>query len=383
MSGTLRAFYYPSSFARAETVKKALLMFDELHLMDRPSFTFGNFGMVGSASPLRGFDKSFQNEGVPFYIHGAPGGPAHGETLEQTEADVNDVEFLLRFQRGLAESEVFRDMQIHHGNYGPAGTHVEVARKPIDLDIRSALEGRGRPMDVFADKAIKHFEMSSHLETLKHLISSALTCSAVLNFALQVGQKEGFSPMADCSPFAKLIGAKYSRAARGADSEGFHIQPTDISIAIFDELVSPERLAKLTIAEVIRYRKQSNDARKAFLEHVVSLEARQSTIPFSTEYSSEVQKIVKSEILPAAREFRNQLEKIYDDLFGKVAKGALAYLGSSAALELFGDISWQNLLRLAGVAGAAVAGQAIDARNEVRSVKRECAISYLLDLENN
>jgi hypothetical protein len=56
---------------RAEaTLKKAILLFDELHFMDRPSFSFGRGqgGLVGAPSPLRQFEASFREEGIPLYV---------------------------------------------------------------------------------------------------------------------------------------------------------------------------------------------------------------------------------------------------------------------------------------------------------------------------
>src|ERR1700690_2523209 len=103
--------------AEPATLKKAILLFDEIHFIDRPSFTFGKFGTIGTASPMRRVEQSFRDEGVPLYVHEPRDGPVVGEFLEQVKNDINDVEFLRRFQKGLQESLVFRDQQIAHGNY--------------------------------------------------------------------------------------------------------------------------------------------------------------------------------------------------------------------------------------------------------------------------
>jgi hypothetical protein len=67
----IRVFYYPDMFVDYATVKKAVLFFDELHFMDRPSFSFnrGAFGLVGASSPLRQVERAFREEGgVPFMM---------------------------------------------------------------------------------------------------------------------------------------------------------------------------------------------------------------------------------------------------------------------------------------------------------------------------
>jgi hypothetical protein len=75
MRDPVSGFYYPSSLAADTTLKKCILLFEEIHFMDRPSFMFeGKFGMVGHASPLRSYEQSFRDNGVPLYVHDAPGG---------------------------------------------------------------------------------------------------------------------------------------------------------------------------------------------------------------------------------------------------------------------------------------------------------------------
>lgn len=48
---------------------------------------------------------------------------------------------------------------------------------------------------------------------------------------------------------------------------------TDLSFAIFDQLVSAERLKMLGYPEVVRYRKESESPREALLEYLAALQA--------------------------------------------------------------------------------------------------------------
>jgi hypothetical protein len=154
-----------------------------------------------------------------------------------------------------------------------------------------------------------------------------------------------------------------------------------LSFAIFDELVSTDRLEKLSFKDVIRYRREAEGGREAFLEHLVALQAKQAEIGPDGDYARAIEGIIVNDILPAAREFKNRLDGIYDNLFGALETSALGYLGSSAAVSIFGDLSWPRLLGLAGLVGASIGRAAIDARKAVCSAKRECAISYVLALD--
>lgn len=53
MRDKVNVLYYPDMIADQATLKKAILFFDEIHFMDRPSFTFeGGLGTIGMSSPL-------------------------------------------------------------------------------------------------------------------------------------------------------------------------------------------------------------------------------------------------------------------------------------------------------------------------------------------
>ena len=132
--------------------------------------------------------------------------------------------------------------------------------------------------------------------------------------------------------------------------------------------------------DVVKYRKESEAARDAFLEHLSTLQAKQRTVT-EGDYGGALTKIVNTEIIPEARKYKNAMDGAYTKLFGNLAKTALGYLGSGAALQIFGNISWVSLLHLGGLAGAAIGSAAIDAKQAVSSAQHDCAISYVLGLD--
>jgi hypothetical protein len=368
--------------AEDATFKKAILLFDELHFIDRPSFMFGNYGTIATESPLRPYEKPLQENGVPLFIHKPHSGPVVGEFLEQVKADVNDPEFLRRFQAGLTTSLVFRDHQIPPGNYGEVGNQEDVTRSLVQLDLDTVFNQYDSPMDLISNAKIEHFRFRNDAERAKRLASQAMACSAVINFALNVGQSRGMIPMADAGPYQDLLGAKYARAARQLEGTDSRVQVTDLGFAIFDALLPAERLAPLTFGQLVDYRKESGKAREAFLEHLSALQGRLGDVGSNGDYSGTIKDIINSDILDAARTFKNDIDSIFEKLYGKLLIGALGFLGGGpAALQYFGGLSWPHLLSLAGVAGTALGGSAIEAKLGMRSAKRECAISYVLGLD--
>lgn len=385
MRDPINVLYYPDFFVDYTTLLKAILLFDELHFMDRPSIMFGagagQFGTIGAASPLRQYEASFKKEGVPFFVHPAPMGPVHGDWYEQIKADVNDPEFLSRFQNGLKTSPTFRSLQIAPGNYGEFGDQDDVARRMMAVDLSTDLRAHESPMALFEDSGIRHFDLSTPAGCAKHLIADAVICSAKLNFALDVGTKQGFFPLADANPYGDLLGTKYARAIKTLEPTKNKIQVTDLSFAIFDELVSTEKLKKISVADAIRYRKTSEKARQEFLEHLNLIQTKQATIGVGGDYAGAIDKLVTTEVKPAVQTFRNKLQTIDESLFGAVAKGIIGAAGGSSVVTLFGDLSWQKIIALAGASAAYVAKATIDAILAKRAATRECSISYILSLD--
>jgi hypothetical protein len=138
-----------------------------------------------------------------------------------------------------------------------------------------------------------------------------------------------------CKSFGDLLGAKYAPAINKLESAKNEIQITDLTFAIFEALVPSEQLEKLTIEDVIRYRKASEKAREAFLEHLGVLQTNQPSIGPEGDYAGEIDKVVTTEILPAARNFKISYRQSETLCSERLLKGAVGYLGSSAALSLF------------------------------------------------
>ena len=368
-----------------------MLLFDELHMMDRPSFTFicqgGHFGMVGHESPVRRYEKAFCDEGFPLFIHEAPGGPVYGELLAQVDADMKDPNFLREFQEGLQKSKRFRDLSIAPGNYGGGETNETLAPKLCTLDV-TTLEDLDA---VIGNPKVEPFGINTAEGLARFFLMHAMECSAVLNYALQTGTEQAVTPLSDAKPYSTLVGCKYSRAITKLNSESKRQVPvTDLSIAILDNVLAPGTLDGLNAKDLLRYRKESANSREAFLEYVVSLQAKIGCIPVEANYESTIARLIDTEVRPAAREYRNKLANIREKLFGAIARdtlvGASSVGAGTAGIELFGDLSWPRLLSLAAL-GAATAGgfigkAAIEALVEKRSTRRECALSYLLEIDS-
>lgn len=285
------------------------------------------------------------------------------------------------FQKGLKDSTAFRNIIIQPGNYGDIGNQDDVARALLEVDLSTAFAAHGSAIALSEDPDIQQFRYSTPQEKAKALVNDALICASKLNLALNIGAKYGHQPMADASPFGNLLGAKYARAMAAAKQLALKIPVAELSFAILDELISAEQLAKLHFGEVLEYRKSSAGAREHFLEHVAALQAKADSVPEDGDYQAIIEKIITTEIVPAARDFKNELAEINDGFVAHLAAGALGFIGSSSAVQIFAGVSWPTLLALAA-AGAVVAGKgAIEGIVKDRAARRKSSLSYILSLD--
>ncbi|WP_175047407.1 hypothetical protein [Burkholderia lata] len=202
----MKVLYYPDMIPEDTALKKAVLFFDEIHFMDRPSFTFeGGLGTIGTQSRLRSFEELFRRDGVPLFVHEAPGGPVQGDFLAMVAADVNDLNFLRDFQAGLRSSPTFSQHVVQEGKYPDIDTKelhtAETLRDEFSkVDLSNVLTQFENPMSLLTDKSVRPFGLTKPESTAKTLIFQAAILSTHLNHALTVGANEGFIPFADAAP---------------------------------------------------------------------------------------------------------------------------------------------------------------------------------------
>ena len=113
-------------------------------------------------SPLSGYEDpvtGLREQGFPLYVHRAPEVSRRIGVSGQIGADVNDLKFLRRFQRGLKTSKAFSKVNVKTSVFGPGiyggeGTHDEVVRKLTTVDLESVLKLYESPIALLQDSRI-------------------------------------------------------------------------------------------------------------------------------------------------------------------------------------------------------------------------------------
>lgn len=381
MRDKVNVLYYPGDVPDLSTLKKAILLFDELHFMDRPRYVFewGCSSEAAERSPLRNLAGDFQAAGVPLYVHWTLTGHVNGVFRDEVETDVNDLQFLHRFQTGLRESAAFRRLQETPDDDGdPWLTHRDMTflsridwtnliRTPADA---SALleEPLRYPLDYDDPEA-----------ATKMFVYCAAICSAKIHNGLSYGARNGLTPLADAPPYGELVTWQSARPQQGLLNGDSEIPITDLAYSILDEIVPRQAIDSMTLEEAIRYRHQSAHAREEFLEHlsVLQLKARVGT---DGELAKSLRRLIATEVLPAAKAFRHKLRAINETFWTALTKGAVGALGAASGLEVFGALSWPNMIPLAGSVGAYIMKSGIDAVLALRAARRESSLTYCLSL---
>jgi hypothetical protein len=108
----------------SQTLKRLMIIGQELAFMDRPSVTIGGWTMIGIGSPLRQFEGVMQDTQPSLKIYVPPVGPISPLHEEYVRQDLANPAFRETFLRGLRTSDefAFKFLQLK-ADYGPpAGT---------------------------------------------------------------------------------------------------------------------------------------------------------------------------------------------------------------------------------------------------------------------
>jgi hypothetical protein len=112
------------------------------------------------------------------------------------------------------------------------------------------------------------------------------------------------------------------------------------------------------------------------------IQSKQAAIGRDADYTGAIDRLIDTEIRPAARAFKNKLQAIDESLFGAIAKGVVAAAGGPSVLTIFGDLSWHRILAIGVAASAYVSTALIENILAERAAKRDCSISYILSLDD-
>ena len=401
----LRCLYYPYSRPVHElTLKKAVLLFDELVVLDTlPGFVRQH--LVRQQPDATASDEHFdylEEQGLLRVVS-----PEH--TLEEWDFfltaavrnDVGDDEFCrvaLRYDTSTFQilksrlpSSFFSAFNLGTGTFQEAIALQEFLRVGGDVAKidHQKLYGfgsrrwQGRNIEELWDAFRQRYRFvigGGWFDTgceLPFLHGSSLR----INEALLVAATSDLVPFTDSPIHDRLLTMKVDRALRDVRQDsilsrtlGTSLPETlpyqHLSLEILNRLLTPDDLAKRTLAELVEYRR-ANEAELRRLR--LTLESVASSVDVSdNNYYQKLRRIVSAEVIPELERTERELTRVYEEAFGKLALKSVQVLVPVITASIFGGLSAWQILGAAALAEAVVfGGEGAEALREAWGTRRE------------
>jgi hypothetical protein len=366
----VKLLYSGASACDVTTLKRLLLVGDELCFTDRPSVMFGNWGTVGHASIFRNVETS----GMPVALTVYDPPPRSAKHLYDSYAEVNfaNEQFVQDVYNGLRDNLAFAGKLLSlEGNFGEGLTGSRV--RAAILEDRSLANGIYRPDEIDPRNFFKVDSPEGRRQTWKMLLAEA---SIQVTTALLVANDTGAAPVSDDPILPKLITMR--AASSKYVGESIPLSPY-LGLEFAKAVIPDEVLQKLTVKDILDYRDKSKDLYQAWtsdLDRAAAIidESEGMTI------AGAVQKLMATEFTPKIISYRNEMQSIRDALFGDLVKTVVTWEVPTLSLAYLTDLG------LVGAVGAFVAGlravtpPIVDYVKARREIGRKHSISYLIGL---
>ena len=383
--------YYGNHFTTEMTFKKSLLLHDELHIFDRPSFNIQNgIGTIGQNCWLRKLPEELRRDDFRVVCHEPVNGPIEGAMREAINSDLADEQFMQTFMREFFGPGDFAwHFLIKDGNYALKVPTEKRGKKAMNgVEIRSLMAEQDWSDTEFSIERVEAFHPSEVLESGYPLGLNlqlnwyACKASHTLNTFLLNTLDTNAVPFTDISGYHELLAAKYGRCV---NSDEFTIpHGTKISYiaeTILDDLLVSDTLSHRTIGDVLIFREKNAGLLQDFRHYLRELQYKVENEPFTPEFERELQRLLNLEVLPKATEYKRSLRESWESLFGSlVVRGTAGAVGMTAAI--LKEVPFDRLITVGTAAGLAgwLTASVVSFLEERRNHIRRNGLAYLLKL---
>ena len=251
----MKLLYVGAPACDIPTLKRLVVVGEEICFTDRPSVTFGDrgeFGTIGLASPMR--QLSTAGEPVTVRVYAPPSGPAQALYQPLLEADLRNPDFVNCVLEGLRESDAFASKMLQ--------LNIDYGRGKTGSQIRDAVVQAGvptKPFDLRQSGDMFDIDSAEGLrETLKMLL---IECSIDATVALVVAQQADVYPVADDPYMARLIGLRTSTEPY---KTGPGMTASFLGLEFAKSVLPDELLQQLSFPDIMAYRRRAQSAYDAW-----------------------------------------------------------------------------------------------------------------------
>ncbi len=368
----MKLLYSGSSFCDEVTLKRLLVVAEEIQFMDRPSVTFGNWGTIGQDSFARRIDSTGSPVGISAIS--PPTDPLRNLYSPFLKADINNPQFAACILRGLKSSDIFASKFIQlNANYGNGLTGSDIVEtlracgNELIQDLNDEPPAGPHTFNVSIDEGKR--------ETLKAILFDA---SIQVTSTLMVAEQEGTIPVSEDPFFAELI------ALRATDSGYVGHTPKAapyVGLDIAKAVIPDEMLSQMQVPDILKYREKSKDAYEAWTTEINR--ATSSIGGMGTGVSpDEIARIVTADLIPQLTEYKNEMSAIRDDLFASLVKKVVKWEMPTISFAYLADLGFAGAITLFVSALAPAVPDTIDYFKDRRNAERRNAMAFLIGLSD-
>jgi hypothetical protein len=362
----MRVLYSGGTICSFETLKRLVLLADEIAFMDRPSVMVGNFGTVGRDSEFRQF--RIDDAPVSFSVHAPPDGQKKDLYLRYIEADLKDANFIRIVLDGLKNDETFQRRLVQlEANYGWGTGHQVLDELLKDPTLYEGEYGSPtEPKLLYVPDTV-----TGRRQTLSTLLIEA---SIQVTNALIVAESAQLSPISDDPYFCHLI------ALRASDVN-YVSQPASaaslLGLAITKSVLPDEALSNLNMKDLFEYRTSAKDAYAAWSLEIERLGQKLLDIP-AEQFGAEAARLIVTDVRPRMLELRSEMALARDKLFGDLVKAVTKWEVPTISLAYLASLSLPTAIAAFAGALAPAVPAVVDYYVQRRNLVRKNSMAYLV-----
>jgi hypothetical protein len=351
----LRCLYYPYSRTTfPATLKKAVLLFDEIDFLDsQPWFVRRHLLAEHRPAPSAVSEDDYsypEAEGVVRIVSSEDLIQKCDRILTASVInDVKDAEFCeLAVKNDVTVWNVLTERippSFREAFYAGAGTFSEAislqalikaegSLEKVEEGIRgfAAFRWKGMKPDELWPAFMSHYRFviggNPHIQLESYKIPFLQASSLRINEALLVAAMNDLVPFTDSTVHDRMMNMKVGRSLRMLTADPELRDRLEVAIPaampyghlalkVLDKLVSEEDLNKRSLRDILRYRRDNQETLARMRVALGALAAEVATIA-GVDYYRRVTALVQSKVIPEVVSTRDELLKSYEGAFGKL-----------------------------------------------------------------
>lgn len=366
----MKLLFSGSKFCDNDTLKRLLLISDEISFMDRPSVTFKGWGTIGSDSPARKIDST--DSPVKLSVYKPPSGPVFELYQPYIEKDIQNNDFVKVFLEGLKQSKKFASKFIQLNADYTTGKGSDILSAIINDPniINNPLEPE---VKVIGPDLFPVSNSQNRRETLKVLLIEA---SIQVTSSLIVSEKEEIIPVTDEPYFAQLIAMRnYHSNYVGMTSR---MSPF-LGLELIKSVIPDEILQKLSFTDIINFRKKTVDIYSEWSNEINRFAAQLNGVK-GENVRDEIFKIIVTELKPQLVKLRNEMKSVRNTLFKDLIKHVLQWEFPSLSIAYFTNVSVVDAIMLFATPLLRTVPDIISYFQSKKEISRKYSMSYLIGI---